>query len=143
MRDTALAAILAAAAMTVAGPAAAEDNDALTGRYSQIEIDCGSNPTPPRVPVRELVFSSGNRFSVTWAPFESYVDYVGDYMHDPANGRLSLTITDGNRHPGGTALLSGTAEIRSDGRRLILDGFNLGDGLDFPSGPCRYVFGRI
>lgn len=116
------------------------DEIVLTGRYSQREVDCGAAERPAR-PIRELVFGPAGRFSVTWEPFETYVDYWGDYVWDPAEGRLALTVTGGNRHPGGDARLEGPVEIDADGRRLILLGFNLGDAFN-GGAPCRYVFGR-
>jgi hypothetical protein len=32
-------------------------------------------------------------------PFESYVDYWGDYTYNLADGTLDLTITGGNQQP--------------------------------------------
>jgi hypothetical protein len=116
------------------------DEITLTGRYSQIEVDCGEAERPAR-PIRELVFEPTGRFSVTWEPFETYADYWGDFSWDPAAGRLALVITGGNRHPGANARLDGAVEVEAAGRRLVLQGFNLGDVLN-GGAPCRYVFGR-
>jgi hypothetical protein len=117
------------------------DERVLTGRYSQTEVDCGGAERPAR-PIRELVFGPTGRFSVTWEPVETYTDYWGDYSWDAAAGRLALAITGGNRHPGANARLEGAVEVEADGRRLVLDGFNLGDALN-GGAPCRYVFGKI
>ncbi|HYC67031.1 hypothetical protein [Brevundimonas sp.] len=115
------------------------DEIVLTGRYSQVEVDCGGAELPAR-PIRELVFGPTGRFSVTWQPFETYTDYWGEFVWDAAAGRLALTITGGNRHPGANARLEGTVEVEADGR-LVLNGFNLGDVLN-GGAPCRYVFGK-
>lgn len=118
-----------------------KDEVVLTGRYSQVEVDCGAAERPAR-PIKELVFGPTGRFSVTWEPFESYADYWGDFTWDPAAGRLALAISGGNRHPGANARLEGAVEIQAEGRRLVLGGFNLGDVFN-GGAPCRYVFGKI
>lgn len=117
------------------------DETVLTGRYSQVEVDCGEAERPAR-PIRELVLGPTGRFSVTWEPFETYTDYWGDFAWDAAAGHLALAITGGNRHPGANARLAGAVEVEADGRRLVLQGFNLGDVFN-GGAPCRYVFGRI
>ncbi|MGZ9113977.1 MAG: hypothetical protein ACXW3K_05080, partial [Brevundimonas sp.] len=104
--------------------------------------DCGSHPSPTR-PVRELVITPDGRFTLTWEPFESYTDYWGVVIHDAATGALRLEVTDTNSNPPGP-LLTGVAEVKEDGRRLILAGIDLGDGQRHEWGRrCRYVFGRI
>ena len=111
----------------------------LVGRYSEVEATC-DGPSP-RQPVQELRFTRDGHFSLTWQPFERYVDYWGDYVHDPETGRMTLTVTGGNRVPDSGTRLSGTAELRSDDHRLIMDGFYFGDGQSNGSGQtCRYVF---
>lgn len=111
----------------------------LVGRYSEVEVTC-DGPSP-RQPVRELRFTRDGRFAVTWTPFERYEDYWGDYVHDAATGSMTLTVAGGNRTPDLGARLSGSADLRPDDHRLILDGFYLGDGLSSGAGQsCRYVF---
>lgn len=117
------------------------DEVMLTGRYSQAEVDCGEAERPAQ-PIKELVFGPTGRFSVTWEPFETYSDYWGDFTWDRAAGRLALAISGGNRRPGANARLEGAVEVQEDGRRLVLDGFNLGDVFN-GGAPCRYVFGKI
>lgn len=125
----------ARAVVVITGP----DEARLVGRYSQLEVTC-DGPLP-RQPVRELRFSRDGHFAVTWTPFERYEDYWGDYVHDPETGRMTLTVTGGNRPPDSGARLSGAAELRSGESRLVMDGFYLGDGLSNGSGQsCRYVF---
>lgn len=145
--DAPAGAILTLEARTPGEPARYEtrivgrDEIVLTGRYSQIEVDCGGAELPAR-PIRELVFGPTGRFSVTWEPFETYTDYWGDYSWDPAAGRLALVISGGNRHPGANARLEGPVEVEADARRLVLNGFNLG-GVFNGGAPCRYVFGKF
>ena len=113
---------------------------ALTGLWRQVEIAC-SGPQPSE-PVRELEFRAPGRFSVTFLPFETYQDYWGQVDFDPAGGRLTLTVEGGNNEPE-NAILSGPARLEADGRRLVLEGFNLGNAHHYNSGwPCRYVFAR-
>lgn len=122
-----------------ATPIIGRDEVVLTGTRMQTDVDCGE-AEPPARPIRELVFGPSGRFSVTWEPFETYKDYWGDYAYDPATGRLALTITGGNRHPGANARLEGQVEVQQGGRRLVLHGFSLG-GVFNGGAPCRYVFG--
>ena len=123
-----------------APPVDDSDESALTGLWRQVEIDC-AGPQPSE-PVRELEFKAPGRFWVTFLPFETYRDYWGEADFDPAAGRLSLTVEGGNSEPE-NAILSGAARLEADGRRLVLDGFNLGNAHHFNAGgPCRYVFAR-
>ena len=46
-------------------------------------------------PIGELEFRASGWFSVTWTPFETYRDYVGEYSFDPPKHALSLKITGG------------------------------------------------
>ena len=88
-------------------------------------------------PVRELAFGP-ERFSVTFAPFESYKDYWGTYAFDPATGALRLTVEGGNSVPPGLDL-EGTARL--EGSRLVLEGMFLGDRHGrVPEGTCTYRF---
>lgn len=123
-----------------AAPVDESDERVLTGLWRQVEIAC-SGPQPSE-PVRELEFRTPGRFWVTFVPFESYRDYWGQTKFDPAASRLALTVEDGNNAPE-NAILSGSAHLEADGRRLVLDGFNLGDAHHDNTGwPCRYVFAR-
>jgi hypothetical protein len=113
----------------------ARDEVVLTGRRSQqSEEGCGGAE-----PVRELEFMPGNRFAVTFMPFETYRDYWGSYSFDPASGAIRLTVEGGNSVPGGLDL-EGTAELT--GGRLTLRGVYLGsrNGAPPPAGGCTYVF---
>lgn len=59
----------------------------------------GGGPFAPSNPVGELVFLDNSDFRVTWTPFEAYVDYWGSFVHDPASGALTLSVTGGNATP--------------------------------------------
>lgn len=116
------------------------DDLVLTGRWSQVEIDCGE-AAPPKEPVRELEFDSLGGFSVTYLPFETYRDYWGQARFDATLGKLDLTVTGENFTPR-DPILSGPVRLDAEGR-LILDGFNLGEREPTRRpGPCRYVFAR-
>ena len=124
-----------------AAPVDESDERVLTGLWRQVEIDCAGRPQPSE-PVRELEFRAPGRFWVTFVPFETYRDYWGQVDFDPAADRLALTIEGGNGKPE-NAILSGAARLEADGRRLVLEGFNLGNAHHDNSGwPCRYVFAR-
>ena len=124
-----------------AAPVDESDERVLTGLWRQVEIDCAGRPQPSE-PVRELEFRAPGRFWVTFVPFETYRDYWGQVDFDPAADRLALTIEGGNGKPE-NAILSGAARLEADGRRLVLEGFNLGNAHHFNAGwPCRYVFAR-
>lgn len=104
-------------------------------------------------PVRELEFAPGNRFSVTFTPFETYKDYWGTYTYDPATGALAMQVVGGNTVPPGLDL-DGRATLRPDGR-LVLEGMFLGSprgggvqpvvdpatgAVEMRAPTCRYLF---
>ncbi len=113
----------------------ARDAVVLTGTRGQQAAEGCENLEP----VRELTFGP-ERFSITFAPFESYKDYWGTYSFDPATGALRLTVEGGNSVPPGLDL-EGTARL--EGGRLVLEGMFLGDlHRRVPPGGagCRYRF---
>lgn len=107
----------------------------LTGRRGQQRIEGCDHAER----VGELEFSAGDRFSVTFAAFETYRDYWGTYAFDPATGALRLTVAGGNFVPAGLDL-EGRAELT--GGRLTLRGFHLGNrhGTPPPANGCTYFF---
>jgi hypothetical protein len=111
------------------------DEIVLTGARSQQAIEGCSVPDP----VGELEFMEGNRFSVTFRPFESYRDYWGDYSFDPATGALRMSVEGGNFVPPSLDL-EGRAELVSG--RLVLTGMFLGsrDWAPTPPAGCTYRF---
>ncbi len=96
--------------------------------------------------IAEIIFCQG-RFGVTWTPFETYVDYWGDYTLDPETNELTMNVTGGNFIPDDTDL-QGTAEFQDDGSVLLRDIY-LGtrnadtvptDNADTPIGPaCGHI----
>ena len=108
----------------------AADNP-LVGTWHQSEEGC-----PAESAVRELVFTGGGEFSVTWTPFESYKDYWGTYTYDAATGAISLDIESGNQVPD-DAVTEGTATL-TDGA-LAFDRLFLGTPGQ-AAGPCRADF---
>jgi hypothetical protein len=87
--------------------------------------------------VGELKFRA-DAFSVTFAPFESYRDYWGNFRFDPATGALHMTVTGGNRVPAGLDL-EGRAVLENG--HLVLEDMFLGNDDNRPrEEPCRYVF---
>ncbi|MCA8900793.1 MAG: hypothetical protein KDA53_06035 [Hyphomonas sp.] len=109
-----------------------QDNP-LVGTWRQASEDC-----PAGIPIRELVFTAGGEFSVTWTPFESYKDYWGSYDYDAGSGAIQLEVEGGNRvpeniAPGGTAMLTGDS--------LSFD--DLSFGTPFPdAAACSAEFAR-
>ena len=106
----------------------------LTGRRTQRSVEGCTVPDK----VGELEFYPGNRFAVTFVPFETYQDYWGSFEFDPATGRLSLKVEGGNFVPPGLDL-EGRAELSSG--RLILREMFLGSRAgQAPEGGCTYFF---
>jgi hypothetical protein len=86
---------------------------------------CADLVVEPRYPIGELHFLADGSFSVTWIPFEIYLDYWGSYTFDPATGEISLTIENGNWIPPDFRLFDGP-RFRVEGGVLSLDGLWLG-----------------
>jgi hypothetical protein len=78
----------------------------------QLPCDGGAAFTPEPI-LYELVFRDTGEFTVTWTPFESYIDYAGTFTHDPDSGALVLTIDGGNYVP---------SDIDGEGTATIVDG---------------------
>ena len=69
--------------------------------------------------IAEIIFCQ-DQFTVTWTPFESYIDYWGDYSLDPETNELTMTVTGGNFIPDDTDL-AGTVEFQDDGSIVLRD----------------------
>lgn len=113
------------------------DEIVLTGTRGQRSVEGCEGLAP----VRELVFAPGNRFAVTFQPFETYKDYWGTYTFDPGTGALVMQVESGNNIPPGLDL-DGRASLDAAGR-LILEGVYLGNHVrpyPAPPGGCRYIF---
>lgn len=105
----------------------------LTGIYSQKAVT-GCQATDP---VRELEFSPGDRFSVTYYPFETYRDYWGTYTFDPATKRIAMKVEGGNFVPPGLDL---EGEVDFSAGKLVLKGLFLGARNVPPQKDCTYTF---
>ncbi len=55
--------------------------------------------TKPEHAINELIFKANGRYSVTWIPFEIYIDYVGAYSFDLKTGKMSMEIEGVNFVP--------------------------------------------
>jgi hypothetical protein len=93
----------------------------------------------------ELVFRADGRFTLTWHPFEVYVDYWGTYTHSAVDGALQMRIEGGNYIPQ-TTDLSGSAKVQDDGS-IRLEGVYFGPPQATtreaaPERPCVYVLER-
>ena len=88
--------------------------------------------------IAEIIFCK-DQFGVTWTPFETYVDYWGDYSLDPETNELTMTVTGGNFIPD-DADLTGTVEFQADGSIVLRDiylGTKEGETLLAPA--CGHV----
>ncbi len=113
------------------------DEVVLTGFWSQQSVTCTSPFMQPEA-VRELEFTDGGGFNVTYLPFESYVDFWGRADVNLGAGTVGFTVTGGNDVPGWEAA---TARAQVDGEgRLHVDGVVLDSA---PQGEtCDYIFAR-
>lgn len=108
-------------------------NNPLVGTWHQAQEEC-----PPESAVRELVFTGGGEFSVTWTPFESYKDFWGSYTYDPEAGGIVLDVEGGNQVPDDIAR-EGIATVKGD--RLDFDALYFGTPRAASVG-CRAGFSR-
>lgn len=103
-----------------------KDMSPLVGEWLEVaQVLCkGGEEAAPDVPIQELLFDADGTFSVTWRPFEAYVDYWGTYTFDLATGSILLEVTGGNYVP--PDLLQMSPTFRADDTHLSLDGIWLG-----------------
>jgi hypothetical protein len=96
----------------------------------------------PDPAIEELVFAADGSFAVTWMPFESYVDYWGDYTYSLADGTLNLVLTGGNQLPDDVDA-RGHYALDANGD-LVLPDLWLGTPAFGPDGPpnCGHRFSR-
>jgi hypothetical protein len=71
-------------------------------------------------PIREIAFRTNGSFTVTWLPFETYVDYWGSYTLDPDAGTIEMIIDHGNYVPQDVDL-SGSFHIDASGDLVLRD----------------------
>ena len=92
--------------------------------------------------IAEIIFCQGE-FTVTWTPFETYIDYWGDYSLDSETNELTMTVTGGNFIPADTDL-TGTVEFQADGSVVLRDIY-LGtkDGESSVAAACSHVLNLL
>jgi hypothetical protein len=97
-----------------------------TGCWIEVaRLDCESGQEfEPQETIGEFRLTPNGRYSVTWAPFETFVDYAGKYRVGEEDGTMELT--GGDRAPAG-AVGQGRFSITDQGD-LLLEGIWLGAG---------------
>jgi len=87
----------------------------ILGFWSEVmQLPCDGGPAfVPEPILPELVFYDTGEFTVTWTPFEVYIDYWGTYVYDEGTGELSLTVEGGNYVP---------ADVDAEGTATVVDG---------------------
>lgn len=108
-----------------------EEANPLVGTWRQKAENC-----PAESAIRELVFTGGGEFSVTWTPFEIYKDYWGVYEYDAESNAFRFAVEGGNQIP---------EDIYAQGTVVIEDGELNFDQVVFgtpdqASGPCSANF---
>lgn len=112
----------------------------ILGYWSEVlQLPCDGSPgfvPDPIIP--ELIFYDTGEFTVTWTPFEVYIDYWGTFTHDEGTGALSLTVTGGNYVPDDVDG-EGTATVAAG--QLTLEDIWLGTAQEPVTPPaCGHVF---
>lgn len=113
----------------------------LVGQWTEeVQYACGTKAeVVPKEPLKELILENGGTFSVTWHPFESYVDYRGAYK---TNGGAIEFLGDAKRFAP-NAKLSGTFSF-DEQSRLILSDLWLGGGPGRADAPaCGHRFKKV
>jgi hypothetical protein len=123
------------------------ESNPLVGYWrEQSQVDCSSGASVvPDDLIHELRFHADGRFSVTWYPFELYVDYWGTYTFDVSRGAIELTVEHGNHVPVNLDL-TGAFHVGADGSLTLSDTW-LGEYRAYPQRPpgppnCGHVFKR-
>jgi len=65
---------------------------------SQLTCDTEQEILPEKQ-INEIVFTADGEYTVTWMPFEVYIDYWGNYTYDISTGAINLSINGGNYIP--------------------------------------------
>lgn len=121
-------------------------NDPFEGRWSErSSLSCDDESESPGS-IGEIIFCRG-QFSVTRTPFETFIDYMGDYELNRDTNELTMTVTGGNFIPDDVDL-SGRVEFEADGsivlRDIYLGSFDDGstsgeNGGDAPTVACGHI----
>jgi hypothetical protein len=96
-----------------------------TGCWIELaRLDCESGQEfEPQEPIGEFRLTPDGLYSVTWTPFETFVDYAGQYEVSEEDSTIELNL--GDRAPAG-AKGQGRFSITDQGD-LLLEGIWLGD----------------
>lgn len=123
------------------------DQNPLVGVWVEKEqITCETYTSVPSDPefgmsIRELIFDADGSFSVTWRPFEKYIDYLGSYEYVRDGGNLTMEVGRGNYIPQEIDL-DGSISFNEEGDLVMVD-FWLGSPPSEQLPPqCGYVFTR-
>jgi hypothetical protein len=112
-----------------------------TGCWTEVaQFDCESGQEfEPEGIIEEFRLNSDGTFSVTWSPFEHFVDYAGPYEVSEKNGTIELTM--GNNAPPNVDG-QGNFTITDQGE-LILENIWLGAGEQKNvTEACGHIFRR-
>ena len=126
------AAAAALAAALLSACATPVTNETPVGTWQQVDPRCFH-------PIRELVFRPDGTFLMTWTPFETYWDYVGEWTYDVRSRRLEMRTTGrANYIP---------EDIDLSGRATIVDGVMTLEDMTLGSRQrgaiCAQVFARM
>jgi len=123
-----------------------EQNPLVGVWVEKMQITCDTYASVPSDPefgmsIRELIFDADGTYSVTWRPFEQYLDYLGTYDVWSQGGSMSLNITRGNYIPKDFDG-EGSISFNEEGNLVMVDIW-LGNpvGKNVPV-QCGYVFAR-
>lgn len=90
-------------------------------------------------PIGELRLTSDGSYSITWQPFEYYLDYAGTYNIDVAQGKITFSDTGASGFDG-----DGSYIINENGELELID---IWFGIFYPGyesegeiASCGYVF---
>ena len=114
----------------------------LVGTWREIkQLSCWSGrEVVPEHPIEEIIFYASGDFTVTWYPFEVYVDYWGTYTYDLDSGSLDLEVINGNYIPGDIDG-KGSFHFNDDGE-LLLENIWLGIPEGSVTAACGHVLSR-
>lgn len=125
---------------TIASCAPAALNPVLGQWTEEMQFACGTKAEiVPKEPLKEFKLDYDGTFSVTWHPFETYVDYRGSYK---VNGSSIEFLGDAKRFASGAKLV-GTFSF-DEQSRLILSDMWLGGGPSRADAPaCGHRFKKV
>lgn len=137
-----LAPLLLIATIVACAPATAPDP--IVAQWTEeVQFACKTNAeSVPKELLGELIFKPDGTFTVTWHPFETYVDYRGTYKLEASKPNLELSAVSVNYLPKDADFAGGFSFDNQS--RLILSDMWLGSGpskLDIPA--CGHRFKKV